>query len=737
MIDDRYIFDCEVFAFDWLFVFKHKTTKEYTVIHNDNEAVRQFMEQEPLLGGFNNKHYDQFILKAVLCDYTPEQVKAVNDFIIVQGHEGWEHPDLRESRVYFDQYDLMDDCQMGLSLKAIEAHLGMDIRETTVSFNITRPLTQQELDEVIFYCKHDVDATDQLDDLRQGYLSSKLTLGKEKGIYPAKALYMTNAKLTAAYLDAEPKPHYDEREYQYPPALLKQYIPQKVFDFFDRLKDMSIPNEVVFKEKLEITVGDCPCTIAYGGIHGAIPCYREEATETRSIRNKDVASYYPHQMILNGYCSRNIPSPDVYAATIERRVKAKKSGDKATANALKLVLNTTYGAMLNQYNDLYDPLMGRSVCISGQLQLLEMAVHLTQECPTLKIIQLNTDGIMVSLDDSDVTRYQEITQEWEQRTGFELEEDLIKMICQKDVNNYVEVPFEGEPKIKGGVLVRGIAPAGAFNINNNACVVARAVKDYLAYGVPVEKTIMECDRLLDFQLVAKAGSKYGDALHEVDGELNVVQKVNRVYATEDHRFGTLYKMHLTTGTPVKIAGLPSRCVVDNDNHLSIDVVDRDWYIRLAKRYVRDFLGQKPPKRNTRKVNKVKKTLLSLLEGYLWQLVLDIIEADSIDNISGGDDGQDAPTPTPKKTRKAPVTQEQRQEIKSELTSAPENAASEEQITNLKTSLKKLMELDPDQESFVQSVAVKTEGFTKITADVCDQLIAGVADMLTAYETQEG
>ena len=511
-------------------------------------------------------------------------------------------------------YDLMDDCQMGLSLKAIEAHLGMDIRETTVSFNLDRPLTPEELEEVIFYCKHDVDATDRLDDLRQGYLSSKLTLGKEKGIYPAKALYMTNAKLTAAYLDAEQKPHFDEREYKYPDTLLRQYIPQEVFDFFDRLKDMSIPSEVVFKEKLEIMVGDCPCTIAYGGIHGAIPCYQEEATETRTIRNKDVASYYPHQMILNGYCSRNIPSPDVYAATIERRVKAKKAGDKATANALKLVLNTTYGAMLNKYNDLYDPLMGRSVCISGQLQLLEMAVHLIQDCPTLKIIQLNTDGIMVSLDDTDVPRYQEITGEWERRTGFELEEDLIKMICQKDVNNYVEVPFEGDPKIKGGVLVRGIAPAGAFNVNNNACVVARAVKDCLAYGVPVEQTIMGCDKLLDFQLIAKAGSKYGDALHEVDGELQVVQKVNRVYATDDHRMGTLYKMHLSTGNPVKIAGLPSRCVVDNDNRLSIEVVDRDWYIRLAKRYVRDFLGIKPPKRNTRRVNKVKRELTALLEG---------------------------------------------------------------------------------------------------------------------------
>ena len=612
-MDNVYIFDCEVFQYGWLFIFKEKATGEYTVIWNDNEAVDEFMKREPLLAGFNNKRYDRFILQAVLSGFTPEEIKAVNDFIIVGGHEGWEYAPLRDCGIFFDQYDLMDDCQMGLSLKAIEAHLGMDIRETTVPFNIDRPLTEDEKREVEFYCRHDVDATDRLDDLRQGYLSSKLTLGREKGLYPAKALYMTNAKLTAAYLDAEQKPHYDEREYQYPPKLLRQYIPQEVFDFFERLKDKSIPDEVVFKEKLDLMVGGCPCTIAYGGIHGAIPCYREEATETRSIRNKDVASYYPHQMTLNGYCSRNIPSPDVYAATIERRVKAKRAGDKATANALKLVLNTTYGAMLNRYNDLYDPLMGRSVCISGQLQLLEMAEHLVQDCPTLKIIQLNTDGIMVSLDDCDVPMYQEITQEWQDRTGFELEEDLIKMICQKDVNNYVEVPFEGDPKIKGGVLVRGIAPAGAFNINNNACVVAKAVKDYLAYGIPVEDTIMSCDRLLDFQLVAKAGSKYGDALHEVDGQMEVVQKVNRVYATEDHRCGTLYKIHLGTGNPVKIAGLPAKCVVDNDNHLTIDVVDRDWYIRLARRYVRDFLGEKPPKRNTRRVNSIKKKLLEMLE----------------------------------------------------------------------------------------------------------------------------
>lgn len=128
--------------------------------------------------------------------------------------------------------------------------------------------------------------------------------------------------------------------------------------------------------------------------------------------------------------------------------------------------------------------------------------------------------------------------------------------------------------------------------------------------------------------------------------------------------------------------------------------------------------------------------ITYMRRYLWQLVLDIIETDSIDGTLGAK-GNDEEAPAPKQTRKAPVTPEKRQEIKKELTSAPTDAASDEQITTLKVALKNLMELDPEQESFVQSIAVKTEGFTKITAEVCEQLIAGVNDMRNAYNTQEG
>ena len=127
--------------------------------------------------------------------------------------------------------------------------------------------------------------------------------------------------------------------------------------------------------------------------------------------------------------------------------------------------------------------------------------------------------------------------------------------------------------------------------------------------------------------------------------------------------------------------------------------------------------------------------ITYMRRYLWQLVLDIIEADDID-ASLGKDTEGAP-PAPKATKKAPVTTEQRTEIKKELTSPPAEAADESSVGDLKAVLKKLLELDSEQESFVQSIAMKTEGFSKITKDQCDQLIAGVKEMLAAYDTQEG
>lgn len=316
----------------------------------------------------------------------------------------------------------------------------------------------------------------------------------------------------------------------------------------------------------------------------------------RIIRNFDVASYYPHLMTICGYTSRNIPSPEVFENVLEQRMKAKAAGDKATANALKLVVNTTYGAMLNQYNDLFDPLMGRSVCITGQLFLLEMAQNLYQNVEDLVIVQLNTDGVMIEFYEDQYEEVLAIVNEWQSRTGFELEEDSVALIAQKDVNNYVEVQPNGSVKTKGGYLVRGIAPAGAFNVNNNACIVATALKEYFVNGTPVEETINGCNDIFQFQIIAKAGAKYREAYHLVDGEQVPVQKVNRVYATKDERYGKLFKVKAENDATAKIEMLPEHCIIDNDNKLSIDDVDKTFYIEMAKKRINDFLGIKPEKK---------------------------------------------------------------------------------------------------------------------------------------------
>ena len=263
-------YDCEVFAHDWIVVLMDYETKLFTVIHNDNQALLACINEDTIYCGFNSKWYDQYIIKAICAGFSPEEVKQVNDWIIA-GNQGWECPLLSGVRFWFNNIDIKDDMQMGLSLKAIEGHLGMNICESEVDFMLQRHLTTTEVKDTEKYCQHDVGATEVVVDLRKSYLQNKINIGKLAGIDGAKALGMTNAKLTAAMLKAHRVDHDDERCYQYPDNLRREYIPQEVFDFFDRMKDDSLSDKEVFTGKLNISIGECPVTIGYGGIHGAIP----------------------------------------------------------------------------------------------------------------------------------------------------------------------------------------------------------------------------------------------------------------------------------------------------------------------------------------------------------------------------------------------------------------------------------------------------------------------------------
>ena len=595
-----FTYDTEVFAHDFLVVFKDKSTGAYAAFHNDNDGVRAFVSDEDrMFCGFNTKDYDQYIIKAICAGFSPEEVKQVNDWLI-SGNQGWQCPLLNGVFFRFNNVDIRDDVQMGLSLKAIEGHLGMSIEETEVDFNLDRPLTKEELKLTLKYCIHDVDATEKLCEIRKDYLRTKLNLGKRANIDPVKALSSTNAKLTAMMLGAVKREWDDGRDYVYPPNLNLSVIPKEILDFFDTIHDMSTPDEVLFKTSLLIDIGDMPCKYAWGGVHGSLTCYYEEATEDRVIQNRDVSSLYPSLIEGYNYLSRNVPNPQLFYDIRKDRIRAKHEGDKQTATDLKLPLNTVSGAQENRFNDLYDPLPTRSLRISGQLFLTMLTMQLLNACKTIKLLNLNTDGLMYSIDKSELHIVDEIASAWEKQTGFELETDNIVKVWLKDVNNLLFIDTKGKVKTVGGYLNYGISVKGAWAINNNATIVKKAIVDHFVKGIQPEETINNCEDIFSFQLIAKAGSKYREAYHLVDGVKESVQKVNRVYATKDKKYGKLFKIKAENDSTAKIEMLPEHCIIDNDNKLTIESIDKSWYIELAKKRINDFLGIKEIKNKKEK-----------------------------------------------------------------------------------------------------------------------------------------
>lgn len=116
--------------------------------------------------------------------------------------------------------------------------------------------------------------------------------------------------------------------------------------------------------------------------------------------------------------------------------------------------------------------------------------------------------------------------------------------------------------------------------------------------------------------------------------------------------------------------------------------------------------------------------ITYMRRYLYFLLLDIIQDDDIDN-------QD----NTKTTSTKPVTPEKREEIKNNLTNSKEQADAL-QIKALKEALKKLKELDPGQEEFVQGVVLKTKGLTNIPKDLCEAIINKVSDAIKVLEGGE-
>lgn len=568
------LYDFEVFLHEWLVVFK-ELSKESTVIVNDYEKLKEFFykHQNDIFVGFNNKHYDDYILKAVLSDISP---KSVSDFIIVEGKNGYEFPGLQ--KIYFNSLDLMVDIPggIGLSLKEIESNLGMSIEESSVSFDIDRELTEEEIKETIFYCKHDVESTEKLFRERFDYIKSKL-LVINKFKLPIRCIGMTNAQLTAEVMHARKRTHNDADIYDIPDCVKTKNT--KILKFFDNPLDNT-------KSMVENVCG-VEHIIAFGGLHGA----RKKYHCKDNIYNFDVSSYYPSMIINFDFMSRNVPEKykPLYKEIRDDRFILKKKGD-SLANAYKLILNTLFGAMGHKWNKLFDLKQNQQVCITGQLLLIDLLENLE---PYITLIQSNTDGIMFHT--YEIEKCREIIKEWEDRTGLIMEEDNVKEVYQKDVNNYIMLDINGNIKTKGSYVknysVKKRKEKFGNFVSNSMTILDEAIVKYLLYKIPIEDTILNCNDPIRFQITTKKGPTYKRVEWEVDNDFIETNNVNRVFASTNEKYGKLVKVK-QNGRRDTIASLPDHCLVYNKDikDFDINLIDKYWYVREAKKRTNDFIG---------------------------------------------------------------------------------------------------------------------------------------------------
>ena len=567
-------YDFEVFKFNWLVVAIDVVKRTKHVIWDDPEELEELYlkNKSEIWIGFNSRHYDQYIFKGVLAGFNP---KEINDWIIIQDRPGWQFSDLMRN-FPLNNYDVMNGIDRGL--KTFEGFMGNSIRESSVPFDIDRPLTDAEKAETEKYCTHDVEQTIEVFIKRKSDFEAQMGL-LEMFHMPLSNISKTKVQLSAEILEAKKRTYNDEFDISFPPTLqVEKY--RHVVDWYmnpeNRCYEYVTEKGTVKKKQLETIVAGVPHIFGWGGVHGAVEKYSGEGY----FLNMDVASLYPSLMIRYNLHSRSC-NPEKFNDIVETRLKFKHEKNPLQA-PLKIVINGTYGAMKDKNNPLYDPRQANNVCVYGQLLLLDLMEHL-EAVPGLEIIQSNTDGVLVKMaryDDYDAI--DDICYEWEQRTGLKLEFDEYQKVFQKDVNNYVIVDAEGKYKSKGAYVKK------LSDLDYDLPIVNKAVVDFMVNGVPVEVTISNCDDLKEFQQVKKISNKYKYILH---GDKVLKERCVRCFASVRRSDGGLFKVHSNTGRTAKVEGTPPQAFLWNDSVEGVKCpakLDKQWYIETARKRLKDF-----------------------------------------------------------------------------------------------------------------------------------------------------
>ena len=580
---DYLVYDVEVFAKNSMAVFKDLEGKTVKVFSSCLDGLGEYIDKgivdihgyknleeyikDKVLIGYNNYHYDDYILYAMILvgrvQFEHDVIKAWNDSIIGNGSLVNMRKIDNKTIDCFQQVDISKP-----SLKKIEGNMGKSIIESSVDFRLDRELTPKENLETLKYCEYDVLNTLEVYKMRHEYFDSKKSVVDmlEDEDLREKAMTWNTTSIVGQLL----KPKYRLRQGMHVDEKFLSYVDSEVLDMWQELSmaygDFNFKKKKVVREEFGNVI-----EFGWGGLHGAPKGF----VKAQDIKLMDVNSMYPNILInLDGLQDKT----QEYKRILDYRLKLKAEGKKKEQAPYKLILNSTYGLLNNQYSQLNNPYLAYSICINGQIAVYELAKRLAHV--GARVLNINTDGVAYTIDNDYDMR---IKEDWEKEFNLTLGVDRFKTWIQKDVNNYIAVTDSGKIKVKGGDVNK--YDENRYFANNDIRITHIALVDKLVYGKSVAESIIEnLDKPLLYQYILQAGSTYKGVVMSNHPNKLLNTKINRVFACKDGI--EILKKRQDDGL-VKFADAPSHMYLYNGDLSEFKdfkrIVDKQWYVDLVNK----------------------------------------------------------------------------------------------------------------------------------------------------------
>lgn len=550
------VFDTECYPNYW--AYKSDTGEKFVLtptIPLDIAGLRRALSLYTLVS-FNGLHYDIPMISLALQGHDNATLKAANDAIIVGSKRPWEIT--RDLLEWCDHIDMIEVAPGQASLKMYMAKMHSR-KLQDLPFDSSQPLEWWQIALLDTYHDNDLAGTRELYDTFQAQLKLREDMSAEYGIdlrsksdaqiaeAVMKALLSTDAQWQS--LDnqqrianamgrpfREPHTHSDiyasnvvmqsnrsvfkvERPYIAPGTQFKYRAPEwlrfqhlHLLQLLDRNAfTIAVSGSVEMPDELAntlIRIGSSAYKMGIGGLHSTESQIVHVADDQYEITDHDVASYYPSLILRTGIAPQQIGQQfqHIYRQWYDRRLAAKRGGDKKTANSLKTLLNGTFGKLGSMWSIFYAPSEMIQVTVTGQLALLMLIEML--ELHGISVISANTDGIVLRTRRDMTWARDQCIAWWESVTQFETERTDYTMLASRDVNSFGAVKPDGTVKLKGAYAPPDPGPSGWPNPTGQVCV--DAVVAYLAHETPLRDTVYACQDVRQFVYVrqVKGGGSY-------------------------------------------------------------------------------------------------------------------------------------------------------------------------------------------------------------------------------------